>query len=1036
MDLKRLHHIKKKHFARRQLPSHYLYKINCTLAFLIGCCSLVSLYAQQPQIIQYSDEDGLPSMTIYTITQDLKGFLWISTDNGVCSYDGKAFKTYEFDDASDLDMIAVYVAPDGSVWSWNISGEVFMLDGGMFIRQRRYEDFPNKSKMKQLIITPNGEVHVLFQLTSYDREYPVYYICPPSDSCYAYRSGQRRSASKNIQPLKVHTELVKRYGQQVQSINSLSYNVFPVGGEITYDYKKKFLNSSNKRVFYHYTIKGEGYTYIQDASSFLKVVRSANDSAYLKEIFLPTSITSNTDLIRFLYQDNEENWWLATNEILYMLDRNFRNYSKNTSITLRIYNPNCMFQDREGGYWIGSNSKGLYYMPNKNILVYNDLIDGWNVQNLVSATDHSVISSTNGGKIISIQNGVSNVKRQFNKNISYFAPKANTPNDFWINIDNVLSIANAGTLQPKTVIRRGSVKSVLETPNATYICTSDYTGKVRQFNYESKTPDVEILHKGRSYDLLQTADSVIWIGGADGLHIYDEVRGDTMAIPYVDKNGKTFSYWINDLELGNDGKIWAATRSQGIYLINTKTKSIKLAYSESNGLPSNICEKIVFENRIEREQLLWVATVKGLCLINLTKNMIKTLNQNSGLPSKRVNCILPDYQEIWVGTTNGIASIPRQAIQLKREPLILNILNIKTGGKTTSIQSEYTLQHNENSFQIDFIAPSFQHQKEVMYTYRMVGLDNQWHTTTENRINYERLQPATYQFKIKASYGMNSSNDVVKSITIKIERPYWQTPWFILFLILLTLSVLVSGFYIWLRIYTYQQKRKDFINQQFSELRLGALQSQMNPHFIFNALNAIQHFFVNNDRESAMIYLAKFARLIRLIFEYSKVSAISLTKEMEFLQLYLRLEKLRFGDRIQIDFQNHENYTTSPEYILLPPLLIQPIIENSFKHGLLHREAGGKLQVSFSMINEDVLRCVVLDNGVGRNKAKQLSKWKPKEYRSSGIQTINERIDLVNLKTKSKAITFEIHDLKDDYNQPIGTKVEFYFDLSRLKDLN
>ena len=213
---------------------------------------------------------------------------------------------------------------------------------------------------------------------------------------------------------------------------------------------------------------------------------------------------------------------------------------------------------------------------------------------------------------------------------------------------------------------------------------------------------------------------------------------------------------------------------------------------------------------------------------------------------------------------------------------------------------------------------------------------------------------------------------------------------------------------------------------QLNELRAQALQTQMNPHFIFNSLNAIQHFLTTQDKENAMLYLARFAKLIRFIFEHSKQKTISLRKELEFLKLYLSLEKLRFEGKVETTTHIEANILGKEDEIHLPPLLIQPLVENAFKHGLFHKNGEGNLYVSFSY-TDPILECIIVDDGVGRKKAAKMNQWKKRHHKSSGIKSTKERIELLN-KTVATDITpkenqFKIIDLSDEFGNALGTKV-------------
>jgi LytS/YehU family sensor histidine kinase len=212
------------------------------------------------------------------------------------------------------------------------------------------------------------------------------------------------------------------------------------------------------------------------------------------------------------------------------------------------------------------------------------------------------------------------------------------------------------------------------------------------------------------------------------------------------------------------------------------------------------------------------------------------------------------------------------------------------------------------------------------------------------------------------------------------------------------------------------------LESQNSNLKMEALQSQMNPHFIFNVLTAVQNLWLQHKNELAMDLQSNFAKLLRKIFQYSSKRAISIEQVEEFLNNYLSLEQIRFENTVDIDFQIEEILLDEEHRI--PPLLIQPIIENSFKHGLFHKQKDLKLSIHLKQEGA-YLYCCVEDNGVGRKN--NGNKTGPK--RSSGLSTTKERLFILQestIKKKHPHNNLRIIDLKNSEGVPLGTKVEIW----------
>jgi len=208
--------------------------------------------------------------------------------------------------------------------------------------------------------------------------------------------------------------------------------------------------------------------------------------------------------------------------------------------------------------------------------------------------------------------------------------------------------------------------------------------------------------------------------------------------------------------------------------------------------------------------------------------------------------------------------------------------------------------------------------------------------------------------------------------------------------------------------------------QKMTEVEMQALRAQMNPHFIFNCLNSINRYIVKSDQTTASLYLTKFAKLIRLILDNSNSKNVILTNELEALKLYIEMEALRFDRKFTYEVKV-ENRLGS-DTVELPPLIIQPYVENAIWHGLLHKESNGHLSVRVSMNGDSMLECIIEDNGVGRDKAKELRSKSATSRKSLGMQLTENRLSLLNKHAELNA-SVEIIDLKNGHGEASGTKV-------------
>jgi hypothetical protein len=220
------------------------------------------------------------------------------------------------------------------------------------------------------------------------------------------------------------------------------------------------------------------------------------------------------------------------------------------------------------------------------------------------------------------------------------------------------------------------------------------------------------------------------------------------------------------------------------------------------------------------------------------------------------------------------------------------------------------------------------------------------------------------------------------------------------------------------------------LQKQSAELEMQALRAQMNPHFIFNSLSSINHFILKNESKTASNYLTRFSRLIRMVLMNSQKPLITLQDELEMLRIYLDMERLRFKNSFDyfISFKNE----IDAENVFVPPLILQPFCENAIWHGLMHKDAHGHLTIDLGMEN-DIIECVIADDGVGREKAAELKSKSVEREKSLGLQITTQRLALLN-QNKNVQTFYTIEDILDEYKNIIGTKVILKFSHKELKE--
>jgi signal transduction histidine kinase len=337
----------------------------------------------------------------------------------------------------------------------------------------------------------------------------------------------------------------------------------------------------------------------------------------------------------------------------------------------------------------------------------------------------------------------------------------------------------------------------------------------------------------------------------------------------------------------------------------------------------------------------------------------------------------------------------------------------------------YDLPYSKNNLRIEYIGLSFLSGGDVRYQYRLLNTSTEWQTTTNTSIELRSLSPGKYIFEVCVldKFG-NRSLDVAR-VRFDIRPAYYQTIWFWVLIFIFALGI---GYYFIRR--RFEQRRKMYereqeLNMKIIELEQQALKAQMNPYFIFNCLASIQHFVNKEQPEAANRYLSNFAKLIRKTLDLSGEQYISLDKEVDYLENYVQMEKLRFQDKFSYTITVGENID---EYnIMIPPMLIQPIVENAIRHGLRYKENNdGMLKISFES-SEKGLICTVEDNGIGRKRSRELKSALHIEYQSKGTLLTESRINAINMLNDRK-ISMEANDLLDANQDVAGTIVRITFE--------
>ena len=421
----------------------------------------------------------------------------------------------------------------------------------------------------------------------------------------------------------------------------------------------------------------------------------------------------------------------------------------------------------------------------------------------------------------------------------------------------------------------------------------------------------------------------------------------------------------------------------------------------------------------QNDTTLWVGSNRGLHKINyefkqgipvIEKLEVFTITQ--GLISNYINDISFWNGEIWLATDEGISHFaPNQLSPITTAPsLQINYLETNTK-KWTEIMDQVALSRNENNINISYTGVS--HNKPTSGFYRYKINDRPWVETNERKVSFLDLNHGTYKFLVQCRSDSNVWSNTA-SLTFTIKPHLLEQLWFRLSVVA---ALCIIIFLVVLR-YRKNWKKKLEDENRFRKSELTTLRNQMNPHFMFNSLTAIQALIHKGKKYEANTYIGNFSRLMRKSLEYSKLENISLNEEIRFIESYLELEKKRF--KALFEYQIIVDPQLNKDKLQIPPLLIQPLLENSIKHGFRGARKNRQIEITFRehRIN-DIFEVVIKDNGVGMDLSHLHSS------KSRGVGIVKDRIDLIRENIGIKEVSFYI-----DSELGKGTKIRLLLPLN------
>ena len=512
--------------------------------------------------------------------------------------------------------------------------------------------------------------------------------------------------------------------------------------------------------------------------------------------------------------------------------------------------------------------------------------------------------------------------------------------------------------------------------------------------------------------ILEGIDGRIWVATCSrGLFFFDESRAQFINIESLPGNkGKIIGgECINGMQRTPDGSILISSWG-GVSKISATGQILTTFEFKTDALIDTYCANIAESP----DQNLWFSTNEGINIANPKTHAIRFVTTIEGLHSNSpVGFFYSPANELILGHTNAlnILDINQLSSVVNMPRIALSSVEVKGKAAQLDLSKEIILQPDENAITLSFSTLNYEPDSKNQYKYQLKGLDTNWvDLGSRHTLSFTNLPAEAYRLIIKSgnASGIWTTNPLVVNFTI---NPHYTASWWFRTLIGLFIGGIIVGMMRW-RVNTLAER--NHMDLQIAELKLKAVQSQMNPHFLFNSLNSVQNYLLTNRGVEGAKYLSKFSKLVRRIMENSNHQYLHFEQIIETLRLYVEMESFRFNHEFHYEFNIEDNDTLLDA--LLPPMLLQPYVENAIWHGLMPKEGEKMLRIS-ARIDHNYIYCTIEDNGVGRTITPH------REGHISRGQEMTKGI-FESLRKKDKEAKLDIIDLVDASNNPAGTRVE------------
>lgn len=947
---------------------------------------------QNPIYFKIDKLKGLPSNSIYDITQDRNGFMWFATDEGLCQYDGKKITVFQNKNQNSKSGSCLVEDHYGRMWYSNFDGKLFFVSQNKLVAFTKnkpigYSKFgilgeylctleENKINIYNI---RNFKLQKSIRINSY-----VGFVSHASNSnFYAIADGKLYIISKNLAvttlPIPSDMKLSLPMMQDVQN--------------------QLYLVSNGKTLENGNTIAP--YCYVLKKGAFVKYDLSKNTNGVFQ------NVTATPNAI-----------WICTTTGAYQLGENNIPKAK----IFEDFNITSVYKDRFNQYWFSTNSNGILLVPkleNQFFLTPNPI-------NQIEATSQTLFFGTSNDQIYQTNFQCTPFDLIFKgtSNHDVGVLRVDEPNQKTIFTSHKFMVL--GDYKTKIQEEFIAIKDIAKLDNTYYsFAATGLCGLLKISNQKSSWDSYYSILSKDTTNAFANIKRIITLGRgkstaynphnktiyfASGEGLFSTQNGVSKELKHQKQ-----SLFFTTIRSHND-EIIGLTSNGDLYRIDVHNSCKKWNY-----LPytkGELAKKIhVTDNTI------YLFT--NLSVYEYSWQSQKSTKVFVANPEFELNDLVVKNNYLYFGSSKGILKIKKSENSDGIPPKII-VNEVKANDKSLLIHSKSVLESDENTIAINFSVLNFiPNQKNEVY-YKINQQDWKLIEDESRQLLLNSLAAGEYQIHFKTQNNGVSSTPII--IRFQIKNPIWLQWWFLSAVSLFMLFFLYQ-------LYRWKIRKMEVRNQQIidrinleknvNQSKLKAIKSQMNPHFFYNALNTIQSFILSNDKKLAVNYLSKFSTLTRTILEMTEKEWVTIAEEKKTLSLYLDIEKARFD--ADFDYEISVASNLDAENLKIPSMLLQPYVENAIKHGLLHKSGSKKINITFTQ-ETNFLKIEIDDNGIGRKKSQELNSIKNKKHNSFATEAMQNRIDLLNQTYKEKiSITFT--DKENENHMPIGTLVTFHLPL-------